>query len=128
MDSIWLPIYLTFFVAAVVQTVVMTLQAYENRRFARSRLRKPIKPAVEFPRVALFVPCKGVDLGLEANLRPLLEQDYADYEVIFIIESADDPACAVIERLIDEYTRSARSERRSWWGIVSFGSSSRVPR
>ncbi len=51
-------------------------------------------------RVLLCVPCKGRDLNLEDNLRSLLEQDYDDYEVSFIVESVDDPACAVIRRVM----------------------------
>ena len=46
----------------------------------------------------VVAPCKGRDLNLEDNLRALLEQDYDDYEVSFIVESVDDPACAVIRR------------------------------
>ncbi len=53
--------------------------------------------------VALFVPCKGVDDDLDANLRPLLDQDHADYEVVFIVESDHDPAAGTIRRLINEY-------------------------
>ena len=58
MDSIWLTTYLALLGVAVVQTAVMTLQAYENRRFARSRLKKPARPGPDAPRVALVVPCK----------------------------------------------------------------------
>ena len=51
-------------------------------------------------RVLLCAPCKGQDLNLEDNLRSLLEQDYDDYEVSFIVESADDPACPMIRRVM----------------------------
>jgi ceramide glucosyltransferase len=51
-------------------------------------------------RVLLCAPCKGCDLDLEDNLRALLEQDYDDYEVAFIVESADDPACPTIRRVM----------------------------
>jgi cellulose synthase/poly-beta-1,6-N-acetylglucosamine synthase-like glycosyltransferase len=45
-----------------------------------------------------------MDKGLEENLRGLLEQNYPDYEVIFAVASSDDPARAVIERVIAEHT------------------------
>ncbi len=51
-------------------------------------------------RVLLCAPCKGQDLNLEDNLRALLEQDYDDYEVAFIVESTDDSACPVIRRVM----------------------------
>jgi hypothetical protein len=108
MDSIWLTIYLALLGVAIVQTLLMTLQAHENRRFARSRLSKPAELRPRSPRVALFVPCKGMDLELEDNLRPLFEQDYPDYAIRFVVEAADDPACGVIDRLIGEYVQSDR--------------------
>ena len=58
-------------------------------------------------RVRLLAPCKGIDVGLTENLRPLLEQDYPNYEVVFIVESADDPARETIRRLMAESRRAA---------------------
>ncbi len=52
---------------------------------------------------ALFVPCKGMDHDLVANLRPLFEQDHADYEIVFVVESDADPAAGTIRRLMQEY-------------------------
>jgi len=39
-------------------------------------------------------------MGLEENLRPLFEQDYPNYSLTLVVESADDPACGPIRRLI----------------------------
>ncbi len=58
-------------------------------------------------RVALFAPCKGVDLDLEANLHSLLEQDYDDYEVTFIVESTDDTAYPAIRRAMAQHPNVA---------------------
>jgi len=54
-------------------------------------------------RIALFAPCKGFDIDLAANLRALMEQDYDNYEVTFIVESTDDPAYPEIRRAIREH-------------------------
>ena len=86
--------------------LLLTLQTYEHRRFARSRLRNARSTAMN-ARVRLLAPCKGIDVGLTENLRPLLEQDYPNYEVVFIVESADDPACETIRRLMAESRRAA---------------------
>ena len=51
------------------------------------------------PRVSLIKPLCGVEHGLEENLATALEQDYPDYEVVFSVQSAADPALAVAERL-----------------------------
>ena len=98
MESFWLIVYLLVAAAAVIQAVLVVIQTAEHRRFARSRLeflrrRRPVG------RVALFVPCKGVDVGLEENLHALLRQDYGNYEVTFVLESAEDPAYEVIQRV-----------------------------
>lgn len=51
------------------------------------------------PRVALICPCKGDEAGLEGNLTALLNFDYANYEVFFVLASAHDPARPVIDRV-----------------------------
>ncbi len=95
----WFAAWLLLVTAALLQSALLALQTYEHRRFARSRLTKPRTEPMT-ARVALIAPCKGFDLELEQNLRPLLEQDYPNYEAIFVVESADDPACDTIRRLI----------------------------
>lgn len=50
------------------------------------------------PKAAVILPCRGVDDKLEATVRALGRQNYADYEVIFAFESADDPACEAVGR------------------------------
>ena len=51
----------------------------------------------------VYAPCRGVEVGLEQNLRRLLNQDYDDYEVTFIVESTSDPAYWLIRRLMVEH-------------------------
>ena len=97
--NVWFALWLVLAGGALLQAVLLLLQTYEHRRFARSRLRNA-RTMAPIARVRLLAPCKGVDLGLAENLRPLLEQDYPNYEVVFLVESADDPACNVIRRLI----------------------------
>ncbi|HQU42778.1 MAG TPA: glycosyltransferase, partial [Pirellulales bacterium] len=80
----------------------LTWGLWENFRFGRARLRKTW-PREHEPRVALFAPCKGFDVGLEDNLRPLLEQEYANYTLTFIVESADDPVCGCLRRLMAKH-------------------------
>lgn len=99
------PWFLAWMAAAAlagVQFAILTWGLWENRRFARARLRK-VWPREAEPRVALFAPCKGLDPGLEENMRPLLEQDYANYSLTFLVESADDPACRCLRRLMARY-------------------------
>lgn len=99
MPSIWFASFLVFAALTAGQVALVFLSLWEGRRFAISRLRRPAKQPP--PRqAALFVPCKGIETGLEENLRPLFEQDYPNYSLTLIVESADDPACGPIRRLI----------------------------
>ena len=99
MLAAWFNAYL--FVAALTagQLALVLLNLWEDRRFAISRLRRP--PLATPPRrVALFVPCKGLEEELENNLLPLFEQDHPNYSLTLVVESADDPACGPIRQLI----------------------------
>src|SRR6476619_2131519 len=66
--------------------------------YFRAELSKPLHDFTPFATV--IAPCKGMDSGLKENLAALLEQDYPAYEVIFVVDSEDDPAAAVIKDLI----------------------------
>jgi ceramide glucosyltransferase len=44
-----------------------------------------------------------VDEGLEENLRTFFEQDYAEFEILFAVRTAKDPAIQVVERLRASY-------------------------
>jgi ceramide glucosyltransferase len=105
----WLiAVYLLASGSAVALALLMVVQTWEHHRFARSRLWH----IGQYPRrgaALLIVPCRGVDLGLEENLRSLFRQDYGDFRIRFVVGSPDDPACAVIRRLMGAYPK-IRSE------------------
>jgi len=54
------------------------------------------------PPVSVLKPVLNDDGQLYANLRSFCEQDYPSYEILFGVRSPDDPAVAVVERLIRE--------------------------
>ena len=53
--------------------------------------------------VSILKPLAGLDLGLASNLRTFFEQDYPDFEILFAVRTADDPAIAVVEELRRDY-------------------------
>jgi ceramide glucosyltransferase len=82
-------------------------------RFARYALRVPAGRLGRYqPKAAVVVPCRGLDLEFEENIRPLFAQDYHDYELIFVTESEADPAHAALSGLI-------RQSHRSAWLVVA---------
>lgn len=65
--------------------------------YFKKELAKPRSAYTPF--ATIIAPCKGLDEGLEENLAALLEQDYSDYEVIFVVDDESDRAVAVIEEV-----------------------------
>jgi ceramide glucosyltransferase len=49
--------------------------------------------------ITVFCPCKGVDPEFDKNIQSIIDQDYPNYEVIFIVESEDDAAYARLREL-----------------------------
>ena len=90
-------------VFAVLQSVLLCLQIWEHRRFARKQVGRPVD-AHPSGRALVVVPCKGTEFGLEENLRSVFLQDYADYEIAFVVERPDDPAQAVIAALMKRHS------------------------
>jgi cellulose synthase/poly-beta-1,6-N-acetylglucosamine synthase-like glycosyltransferase len=66
-------------------------------RYAAYVRRETSRALPEFtPFVSVIVPGRGLEPGLADNLRPLLEQDYPRYEVLFVFDRGDDPAIQVV--------------------------------
>ncbi|MGE5756094.1 MAG: glycosyltransferase [Planctomycetaceae bacterium] len=55
------------------------------------------------PPVTIFKPLKGMDEGLEENLRSFFQLDYPTYQLLFCVADAGDPAIAVVERLLHKF-------------------------
>src|SRR5688572_7629792 len=50
--------------------------------------------------VSILKPMSGADPGLKENLKSFFELDYPQYELIFSVESKQDPCVGVIENLM----------------------------
>ncbi len=55
------------------------------------------------PPVSVLKPVRGMDYELYRNLRSFCEQDYPNFEILVGMESPDDPAFPVIQRLKREF-------------------------
>ncbi len=60
------------------------------------------------PPVSLMVPVCGLDPGAWENWTSLCTQDYPDYEILFGVKDADDPAVPVLKKLVKRYAERAR--------------------
>lgn len=85
--------------AAILQSLLLAIQTWEHRRFVSHSLTG-VPNHQPTGRALVCAPCKGNDVDLEDNLRALMELDYDDYEVAFIVESEFDSAVPVIRRVM----------------------------
>jgi len=73
---------------------------WSARAFRRSA-RKPLPPYT--PPVSILKPLRGVDPQMYESFRSHCNLEYPEYEIIFGISEADDPAVEAVERLVREF-------------------------
>lgn len=88
-----------FYFFAAVSLWLGWLSLSNGIRFARY-VREQLAPKVPdyTPRATVIAPCRGIDQGFAENLTGLLQQDYPNYDVLFVTDSAADNAIQQIER------------------------------
>lgn len=104
MDGYALGVPLTLCIASggVLVGVLLTLQTWEHARFVRRAGRRiDLEPATpgSCRTAAVIVPVRGLEPGLEENLRGFFQQDYENYQLVFVGEDPGDPAHAVVAAL-----------------------------
>src|SRR6266851_6781850 len=77
-----------------VVTVVAVLIWRMQRRPNKSR---------SMPAVTVLKPLCGAEPGLDEHLRSFCRQDYPEFQIVFGVRDAGDPACAVVKRLAAEF-------------------------
>ncbi len=84
----------------------------DGRRFLEfcrmAQLERGRVTAAELPPVAVFLPCKGVDEGLERTLSVLAELDYPQYQLILVVEETADPAFPLLSQLCQHHGKMMR--------------------
>lgn len=115
----------------VLQGIFSLIEGIRFRAYALSSLKAPpgsLTPEAFTPKATIISPCKGTESSLEDNLRALFEQDYPDYEIVFVIASNDDAARPIIERVIAQHSRpkDARPKARLVIAQASEGRSEKV--
>src|ERR1700722_4650890 len=75
--------------------------AWLTRRFAAQAVlaRNEAAPIATYPALTVLKPLHGAEPLLESALASTCAQDYQRFQVVFGVQSQDDPALAVVERL-----------------------------
>ncbi|MDT7780102.1 MAG: hypothetical protein QOC99_2614 [Acidobacteriota bacterium] len=85
---------------AVLQSVLSLRGGVRYLAFFRRELGRA--RALYMPFASVIVPCRGLDQGLRSNLTALFRQHYPVYELVFVSDSADDPALDIARQLSRE--------------------------
>ncbi len=91
-----------FFAAVVLLQSIVSLRG-GVRWLAYFRRELEAKRPLYLPPASVFVPCRGLDQGLRSNFSALFAQHYPAYEIVFVSDSADDPALAVAAEVRREF-------------------------
>ncbi len=84
-----------FFAAIVIWLGILSVRG--GQRFAEHLRVDTARPLPGFtPFVSVIAPTRGLDQGLHENLTALFEQDYPEYEIIFVTDEKGDPSLNVI--------------------------------
>ena len=68
---------------------------------------KSVRPTQATPPVTILKPLRGTDPEMYESFRSHCVQDYPEYEIIFGVSDANDPAIQLVERLKKEFPRRA---------------------
>jgi ceramide glucosyltransferase len=96
-------------IVAVLGTVASTgyygLCLFGAARFLgeRKAAGEGARPTPSLPSVSILKPLKGTDPEMYESFRSHCWQDYPEYEIIFGVSDADDPAIAIVKRLQAEF-------------------------
>jgi hopanoid biosynthesis associated glycosyl transferase protein HpnI len=87
--------------AGVFALVFAAAAAFFGWRFLRGLKRR--ESAASMPPVTVIKPLKGAEGPLYENLASFCRQEYPCYQLVFCLQSADDPALAAVTRLKREF-------------------------
>jgi ceramide glucosyltransferase len=98
---IFILISLPFLTNVTISIYTFFYQHLIYRKFIRPKFDRQFKP-----QCTVIIPVKNTSSTQEIGLTSFLTQNYPNYQLIFTIESANDPAITVINKLIQKFPHS----------------------
>ncbi|HJY85479.1 MAG TPA: bacteriohopanetetrol glucosamine biosynthesis glycosyltransferase HpnI [Candidatus Acidoferrales bacterium] len=110
-------------VVALIPFGYYLLAIYSARRFFL-QARKGARPPDRFaPPASILKPVRGLDRGAHENFASFCRVHYPEYEILFAVSDADDPAIPVIQKLMRDFPERSI---RLLVGVENLGSSGKV--
>jgi len=98
----------TFYALAAISIYLGVLSLRNGGRFIRYVQEELAKEYAAYePFVTVFLPLRGADQDLEKNITALFAQTYANYEVVFVSDDANDFAWGIVEEARRSFTRES---------------------
>lgn len=88
----------------IIFGVFYTLQLMTSTDMQINRI-SPVISENQFHPVSILKPLKGIDDNLKDNLKSFYKLNYPRYEILFGINSPDDPAVAIVKKLMKKYPK-----------------------
>jgi len=85
---------------SAIASLYQLLQIVAARRFLRHARRLPTGYT---PPITVLKPLKGPGVELAANLETFCRQDYPEYQIVFGVEDAGDPAVEIVRSLMRRF-------------------------
>lgn len=93
--------------AAIVSQILFLLQSYNNYHYALAKYKRP--RLWHGLRVALIVPCKGLDPDFQNNITSLFNLDYQNYLLWFVVADESDPAYSELCKLKEQLGQTSKA-------------------
>lgn len=97
------PVMYIFLALAAVPFIYYGIALHSSLRFFRGASGPRRADGDSAPPVSNLKPIRGLDPDAYENLASFCRQDYPDYEVLFCVGDADDPALPVLQKLIADF-------------------------